>query len=82
MEKNDKVKTHVCTSLIRPLNPLMSLTGIPMILEYVEHQIQLGFDHVFLPILLSKMNLALNPVARLIITPDNLTGSINTVGLI
>jgi hypothetical protein len=45
-------KAYICTSLIRPLNPLLSLVGIPTILEYVEHHILLGFDHIFLPMLL------------------------------
>ena len=49
---SDLPKSYICTSLIRPLNPLLSLVGIPTVLEYVEHHILLGFDHIFLPILL------------------------------
>ena len=45
-------KTHVCTSLHRPLNPMLSIVGIPMILEYIEHYLLLGVDHIFVPILL------------------------------
>lgn len=51
-ENTGPERTHLCTSLIRPLNPLLSIVGIPVILEYIEHHLMLGADHIFLPILL------------------------------
>jgi len=38
----------LCVSGLRPLHPLRAEVGLPMLLEFVEHHVALGVDHIFL----------------------------------
>jgi hypothetical protein len=42
-----KSRVFLCSAGLRPLDPRGN-TGIPAVLEFVEHHTQLGFDHIFL----------------------------------
>jgi hypothetical protein len=45
-------KLYVCTSGARPLHPKRADAGLPMLLEFVEHHINLGVQHIFLGVAL------------------------------
>ena len=46
-------KVHICVAGLRPLHPMRPSVGLPMLLEFVEHHVALGVDHIFLGLLLS-----------------------------
>ena len=39
---------HLCSPVLRPLEPNRKDPTLPMLLEFVEHNIRLGIDHQFL----------------------------------
>ena len=41
-------KAFLCTSVIRPLEPWRPDVALPLLLEFVEHNVQIGFAHQFL----------------------------------
>jgi hypothetical protein len=43
---------YACLSTIRPLEPFRMDTGLPMLLENIEHNIRLGFNHIFVSLYL------------------------------
>ena len=43
---------YSCMSTVRPLEPYRSDTGLPMLIENIEHSLSLGIDHIFIGIFL------------------------------
>lgn len=43
---------YICSPIIRPLEPHRPDTSIPMLLEFIQHNIILGFEHQFLGLFL------------------------------
>ena len=48
---------HICMSFVRPLEPYRMDTGIVMLLENIEHHINLGFDHIFVALNLDESSI-------------------------
>jgi hypothetical protein len=40
--------TYLCVPNVRPLHPQRAEVGMPMLLEFIEHHLQLGFTHIAL----------------------------------
>lgn len=47
-----KGTVYACLSTLRPLEPYRMDTGLPMLLENIEHNLLLGFDHIFVSLYL------------------------------
>lgn len=45
---------YLCSSVIRPLEPFRADVALLMLLEFVEHNLVIGFDHIFLGIFLDS----------------------------
>lgn len=61
----------VCMSIVRPLEPFRMDTGMTMLVENIEHNILIGFDHIFvglhldpLSVHMQRYRLALDPFIR------------------
>ena len=48
-----QVSVHLCVAGLRPRHPMRPSVGLPMLLEFIEHHISLGVEHIFMGILLS-----------------------------
>jgi len=44
----------LCISIVRPLEPSRMDTGLPMLLENVEHHLRMGFTHIFIGLYLDR----------------------------
>ena len=40
--------TYLCVTGLRPLHPLRAQVGLPALLEFIEHHLLLGFQHILL----------------------------------
>lgn len=47
---NKTTTIYSCMATLRPLEPYRADTGIPMLLEQVEHSLSIGIDHIFIGI--------------------------------
>ena len=47
---NNKTFIYGCMSAVRPLEPYRADTGLPMLLENIEHSLSIGIDHLFIGI--------------------------------
>eukprot|EP01038_Epipyxis_sp_PR26KG_P004172 gene4172-5939_t len=57
MKSYDVVSNNVaylCLATVRPLGPLRMDTGIGLLLENIEHNLMIGFKHIFLGLYLDK----------------------------
>ena len=52
LKKGALPKIHLCVAGLRPLHPIRPV-GLPSLLEFVEHYVSLGVDHIFLGFMLS-----------------------------
>ena len=52
LKKGTLPKIHLCVAGLRPLHPIRPV-GLPSLLEFVEHYVSLGVDHIFLGLMLS-----------------------------
>lgn len=44
----------LCLSIVRPLEPFRMDTGLPMLLENIEHHLKMGFRHIFIGLYLDR----------------------------